>query len=73
MAKIQARATVRIVLTIDLPGAWNDDCTVGQVMKQTQDGALEKAQQICSLLREKGIRATIEDAGMARVQLVPES
>lgn len=34
-----ATAKVKVTLEIDIPSAWGDECTVGQIRKQAVDSA----------------------------------
>lgn len=40
MAKVMATARVQITVDIDVEGAWDSDCTVGQVQEQAKESAL---------------------------------
>lgn len=45
---MNAKATVRVTFEMTYEeGTWGDDCTIGQLRKQAEDGAKSVAQRVC--------------------------
>ncbi len=67
MSKIKTKATARARLTfemdIDLTSTWGDDCTVGQVKSQADDGA----KHIANILAERMSNTTANRDGIERL------
>ena len=49
--KVSAKARVRIIIDLNIPAEWGDDCTIGQIHKQALDEARQTLERLCRPIR----------------------
>lgn len=73
-----ARVTVTFLMEYEAGagtggGGWGDDCTIGQLRKQANDGAKDAAERVVRAAAEQAkVRLTVQKIGSTSVVLLPD-
>ena len=63
-------ARVTLTLEIEVESTWGDDCTVGQVYKQAQDGAMGTISQMVAASGVNKYRERVRVIGKSKIDAV---